>query len=181
LLAQAGRLRVDRAVAVILGAVDGLEAAWRVGIVHRDVKPANILITRDGTVKLVDLGLAARVRTDAGDKAATAIDHCQVDGTLAYLCPERARNPAGADHRADIYALGVTFFQLLTGRLPFTGDTGYEVLAAHACDPIPDRDTAAPDVPKGIYAVMSRMLAKNPAERFQTYDSLRNALLSAIA
>jgi ferredoxin len=177
LLAQAGRLSPDRAVAAVLGAVDGLDAAWQVGIVHRDVKPANILVARDGTVKLVDLGLAARVRTEAGDRSAPAASGTQVDGTLAYLCPDRARNPAGADHRADIYALGVTLYQLLTGRLPFTGSTGYEILAAHACDPVPDREVVAPDVPPGVFAVARRMMAKRPDDRYQTYTGLREALL----
>lgn len=172
LLVQAGRLQVDRVIGQMLGAVDGLEAALQLGIVHRDVKPANILVQRDGTVKLVDLGLAVQTRDDGNWSYPP---DTRGEGTVAYLCPERARNPAGADHRADIYALGVTFFQMLTGRFPYSGTTPYEVLAAHACDPLPDA-TTAPEIPPPVLQVIRRMLAKKAVDRFSTYAELRAAI-----
>lgn len=172
LLARSGVVAPDRVVAVARQVVDGLDAARQVGIVHRDVKPGNILLTRDGVAKLVDFGLAADLAVV--DPRASGQ---RVDGTVAYLCPDRARDPGAGDHRADIYALGITLFQLLTGRLPFTGSTGYEVLAAHASDPLPD----APEIPPRLRSVIERMTAKRPADRFQTYPELRAALTECLA
>ncbi|QJW97806.1 Serine/threonine protein kinase PrkC, regulator of stationary phase [Frigoriglobus tundricola] len=176
LLAQTGRIWWNRAVALLLQAVDGLEAAGKLGIVHRDVKPANILVTRDGTAKVVDLGLAVRIDPEHGP--ASDLSRSRVDGTVAYMCPERARNPAAVDLRADIYSLGITLFQMVTGRLPFTGTNAFEVIAAHACDPLPTAHEIATDVPPDISALVSRMAAKRPEDRFQSYNDVRAALLA---
>ena len=176
LLAQTGRIWWDRAVGLLLQAVDGLEAAWRLGIVHRDVKPANILVTRDGTAKMVDFGLAVRVDPGAAQSATQDSAHEWLDGTIAYMCPERARNPGSVDFRADIYSLGITFFQMVTGRLPFSGGSVFKVMTAHLRDPVPAAHDLVLDVPPAITAVIHRMTAKQLSDRYQTYDEVRAAL-----
>jgi serine/threonine protein kinase len=173
LITQTGRILPGRAVALALQMVDGLEAAWKLGIVHRDIKPANILVTREGTARLVDFGLAARVSADRPADAGAA----HVEGTVAYMCPELVKQPGAADHRADMYALGVTLYQMVTGKLPYTARTPPLMLMAHACAPVPDAREAVPDVPAELAAVIQKMMAKSPADRFGTYDALREALL----
>ena len=177
LLAQSGRIQADRALALLIHAVDGLEAAQRVGIVHRDVKPANILVTRDGTAKLVDLGLAIQVNTGDPSPSSAGGSNLQALGTIAYMCPERATNPDLVDHRADIYSLGVTLFQMVTGRLPYTGANSFEVMASHSCDPVPAAHALVPEVGREVSAVICRMIAKRPDDRYQTFADVRAALV----
>jgi serine/threonine protein kinase len=175
LLVQTGRILPDRAVVLALQMVSGLEAAWKLGIVHRDIKPANVLVARDGTARLVDFGMAVRLDADQPDGRGPL----RPEGTVAYMCPELARYPDQLDHRADIYSLGVTLFQMVTGRLPYQGANSFELMAAHAADPVPDPRGLAPDVPADLAAVIQRMMAKRPDDRFPTYDALRSALRAA--
>jgi hypothetical protein len=173
LIRRDGALPPATAVRVAQQVVDGLEAASYLGIVHRDVKPANILLTRDGQAKLADLGLAAvagRTRPDAPVVMA---------GTVAYLAPEQASGSSAADLRADVYSLGATLYHMLTGRLPFDGRSALDVLLKHAREPVVPPDALSPAVSPALSAVVVRMLAKDPADRFATYGQLRETLRAA--
>jgi serine/threonine protein kinase len=168
LIQQSGRLTLDRAVPIIRQVADGLSAAWALGIVHRDVKPGNILLTKDGRAKVADLGLAWVVnRADPTAKAPPA-----TEGTMAYMAPEQAVGSDRLDFRSDIYALGATFFHTVTGRLPFPGRSWQEVMMKHARTPIEPPHTLVPELGQACSAVISRMMAKDPADRYPDYAAL---------
>ncbi len=134
------------------------------GIVHRDIKPANLLVRRDGIVKLADMGLARAVdeSTETGiTRAGTTV------GTVDYMSPEQARNSKSADVRSDIYSLGCTWYHMLTGAPPFAEGSLTNKLHAHASRTPPDARDKNPAVPEGVVAVMQRMMAKDPADRYQ--------------
>ncbi len=169
LLARAGRLPADRVIAILLGVADGLASAHRLGVVHRDVKPGNILVGRDGTAKLVDLGLATMVH--GGGPTAGALE-----GTLAYMSPEQASTTTAVDARSDIYSLGVTFYHLVTGRLPFTGPSAAAVLLQHQHRPTPPLHEVAPGLSAELGRVVGVMMAKRPRDRYRTCDALSQAL-----
>jgi serine/threonine protein kinase len=159
-----GRLDPKRALRVAVNVAEALAAAWREGIVHRDVKPENILLAGDGSAKLIDFGLAV-VRGEENAEAHGTIDRRRV-GTVAYLAPEQARNSAAVDHRADVYALGATLYHALTGRLPFLGNTAAQVILRHLEDqPLPPR-ALVPDLPDALSRLVLRMMAKRPVDRF---------------
>lgn len=175
LIQQSGRLRCDKAARMALEVARGLEAAHKLDIVHRDVKPANILITRDGKAKLADLGLAiVGERMNGRMPSPSGADG--MAGTVAYMPPEQALAPAAVDFRADIYALGATLYHALTGQMPFRGATRAEVLHKHATEmPLPPHQVV-PGVDPALVPIVLKMLAKRPEERFQTYAELVDAL-----
>jgi serine/threonine protein kinase len=173
LIQQSGRLSLDRATEVMGQVVEGLAALWMVGAVHRDVKPGNILLTRCGTAKLADLGTAKLVEQAAGDEPETSD---VVAGTAAYLAPEQFLAPATVDHRADIYALGATFYEAVTGRKPFEGSSRADLLMKHARHkPIPPQEVLPALGPRASEVILT-MLAKDPDDRYQDADELREAL-----
>jgi serine/threonine-protein kinase len=150
---------------VVAQAAHGLAAAWAAGLVHRDVKPGNILLADAGGVKVADLGLA---RWHDDPTVGTGIV-----GTAAYMAPEQAVDPDKVDFRADIYALGATFYQALTGRLPFPGRTAAQMLVQHATKPLVPPDELAPDRVPPVYGrIVGRMMAKRPDDRYPSYDAL---------
>jgi hypothetical protein len=154
-----------------------LDYLHRQGVVHRDIKPANILLDRKVGVpaaKLTDLGLA---RATSEDEFRLTREGYTV-GTVDYMAPEQARNSALADTRSDIYSLGCTFFYVLTGQPPFPEGTLLERLYQHAEAPAPDVRQLNPAVPADLAAILQRMLAKRPEERFQTPAELLEALLA---
>ena len=166
-----GRLPAERVRSVGGQVLSALAAAHAEGIVHRDVKPANILVGADDAVKLADFGIAKSFSDAAAGMTAVGL----VMGTPSYLSPEQAAGHP-ATPRSDIYATGVVLFEALTGRPPFTGDTPTEVVAAHAGAPIPDIRSAAPGVPPSLAAVVERALAKNPADRYASATEMALAL-----
>lgn len=177
LISYCGRLRPDKAARVIGLVAEGLSAAQSLGIVHRDVKPGNILLARDGGVKLADLGLALVIHD-------TVLDGMDVEaslppmlaGTVAYVSPEQANAAGAVDHRADIYSLGATFYHAITGEMPFKGRSRMEILYKQAKEsPTPPQDLV-PGLDPAIAEIIAKMMAKDPAERYQTYEDLFAAL-----
>jgi serine/threonine protein kinase len=161
-----GPLSVPRACHYIRQAATGLQAAHEAGLIHRDVKPANIMLERNGTIRVLDLGLA-RFRTDI-DMLTLKYDEKNVLGTADYVAPEQALNSHDVDIRCDIYGLGGTFYYLLTGSPPFPGGKVAQKLIWHQVrQPTPVRATRG-DVPEELEAVIGRMMAKDPADRFQS-------------
>ena len=174
LIAQTGFVRTDRATDIIIQATHGLAAAWDLGIVHRDIKPGNLLVTKSGMVKLADLGLALNRSTTK--RPAQEFSGIPI-GTCAYMAPEQARSAHEVDFRADIYSLGATFYHAVTGRLPFSARHPQELLMKHAMEPLIPPHTLAPAlVDEQTSAVIVRMMAKDPDERFPSYAELIQAL-----
>jgi serine/threonine-protein kinase len=161
LIKREGRLPWRRALALAIQAADGLGAAHRMGIVHRDVKPANFLLTGDGQLKVADLGMAKRQQSGDLELTHSGV----VMGTPAYMAPEQAIDTRRAGPPADVYALGVSLFHLLCGRLPFQAETSNAMLLAHANNPVPDVRTLAIDVPEKLVALVKRLLDKEPNKR----------------
>lgn len=168
---EEGPLPADRARSIATQVLAALGAAHAQGIVHRDVKPANILVAEDGGVKLADFGIAKSF----SEVAAGLTMAGQVMGTPTYLSPEQAAGQS-ATPRSDLYALGVVLFETLTGRPPYTGDTPLAVVSAHATAPVPDIREVSPDVPGDLAAAIQRALSKDPAERFASAAEMTAAL-----
>lgn len=168
-----GRLGPERTVAVIEQVAAALDTAHSVGLIHRDIKPKNILVTaaRD-FVYLIDFGLArAQTDTELTGTGATM-------GTVAYLAPERFRGTT--DHRADVYSLACVLYECLTGSRPFPGDSLEEQLNAHVNTPPPRASIIAPGVPPALDAVIARGMAKDPQARYQSAMELAEAARAAL-
>jgi serine/threonine protein kinase len=171
LISQSGRLSLNRASQVMRQIVDGLAALWALGAVHRDVKPGNILMTRAGTAKLADFGSAVLVEESSKDPEMRD----EVAGTAAYMAPEQFLAPSVVDHRADVYALGATFYEAVTGRMPFEGSSRADLLMKHAKElPLPPHELL-PELGPRVSDVILTMMAKDPDDRYQNADELRQA------
>ncbi|MGA2035202.1 MAG: SUMF1/EgtB/PvdO family nonheme iron enzyme, partial [Thermoguttaceae bacterium] len=164
-----GPLPLREAAECILQAARGLQYAHGKGIVHRDIKPGNLLLDKDGMVKILDMGLARMTGPDAalgGPERLTTTG--QVMGTCDYMAPEQAFDSHNVDLRADIYSLGCTLYRLLTGSPPYARESLMQILVAHREDPIPSLRQARPEVPSALDAVFQKMLAKQPEDRQQS-------------
>jgi serine/threonine protein kinase/formylglycine-generating enzyme required for sulfatase activity len=173
-----GALPVEDACRVIRSAARALQHAHENGLVHRDVKPSNLMQTADGSVKLLDLGLALLRSADSADPTQLSAERGVV-GTNDYMAPEQWRNSSKVDARADQYSLGCTLYFLLAGEPPFarqSGVTHFEKMEAHLTRPAPDPSGSRPEVPPGLDAVVRRMLAKSPDDRFPTMADVIDAL-----
>ncbi|MBQ0923196.1 Stk1 family PASTA domain-containing Ser/Thr kinase [Saccharopolyspora endophytica] len=158
ILDRGGKLPLAMAISVMQPVLSALASAHRAGMVHRDVKPENVLIGKDGSVKVADFGLV-RAAAEAGTTSGSVIL-----GTVAYLSPEQVTTGA-ADARTDVYAAGIVLYELLTGRPPFTGDTAMSVAYQHVNDDVPPPATTSPEVPDALDALVLRATRRDPAER----------------
>ncbi len=166
MLHQRGSLSEGEALSIGHQIASALAHAWEAGIVHRDVKPENFLCTKEGVAKLCDLGIA-KAPSDAGlTQDGTAL------GTPRYIAPEQARGLETVDYRADIYSLGASLYHMLSGVPPFDGPTGPAIMLKHVNESLPSLKKRAPHVSRGTVQVVERMLAKDPAKRYQKPDDL---------
>jgi serine/threonine protein kinase/type 1 glutamine amidotransferase len=173
-----GPLPVVHACSFIHQAALGLQHAHERGMVHRDIKPANLILSRDGKkhiVKVLDFGLAKVSSEGQTDSALTR--EGQMLGTPDYIAPEQIRDAQSADIRADIYSLGCTFYYLLTGGPPFGGDHLWDIYQAHFSMDATPLNLERPEVPVEVAALVAKMMAKEPAKRFQTPGEVAQALL----
>jgi tRNA A-37 threonylcarbamoyl transferase component Bud32 len=162
ILKRQGRIAPDIALRIVIQMAKALDHAWQAGIIHRDVKPDNIMIARDGTAKLADLGLA-RSSLDEAEAVAAG----KALGTPDYVSPEQARGKQDLDTRSDIYSLGATLFHMVTGTVPYAGETPAEIVGKHVNAPVPSARAANAQVPEALSAAIAKMMAKDPAERYQ--------------
>jgi serine/threonine-protein kinase len=172
LINRGGPLDEERALLLAQQVTRALDHAYRNGLVHRDVKPENVIITRDGVAKLCDLGLA-RLEEHGPEGAAKM-------GTPSYISPEQARGDADVDIRSDIYSLGATIFDMLAGRPPFEAETPGALLAKHLTQPPPSVRSLAPDVSPATEAIVAKCLAKRREDRYQTPAEMLKALDDAV-
>ena len=163
-----GALDPIEATRIVADVCRGLSAAHRAGIVHRDIKPGNILLTADNTAKLGDFGLARSL-----EPVGEVVTHVgQVVGTPSFMSPEQCQSEP-VDARADIYALGATYYALLTGRGPYADSTTMpRVMFAHCYRPVPDPREILPGLPEACAAIVLRAMAKGPSCRYQTAEEM---------
>jgi WD40 repeat protein len=178
LVQERGPLPVAEACGYVRQAALGLQHAHERGMVHRDVKPDNLILTvgpgasGPGSIKVLDFGLAALLAERGDEPTETNL----VMGTPDYMAPEQAEDPRSADIRADVYSLGCTLYYLLTGRVPYPGATSLRTILAHREQPVPSVRHTCPDVPAELARVLGRLLAKKPGDRYQTPAEVAAAL-----
>jgi serine/threonine-protein kinase len=174
LLQEGHRLLPERSLEIIDGVLRALDYSHQAGIVHRDIKPGNVMVTRNGDIKVMDFGIA-RAMSDA---QATMTQTAQVIGTAQYLSPEQARGER-VDSRSDLYSTGCLLYELLCGRPPFTGDSPVAIAYQHVREnPVPP-SRVDPDVPAWADAIVLKAMAKAPADRYQTAADMRADLQRA--
>jgi serine/threonine-protein kinase len=173
LVRDKGPLPVAEACEYVRQAALGLAHAHEKGLIHRDIKPSNLLVSRDGVVKISDLGLVL-VDDPAAPGGSRLTKEGLTVGTPDFLAPEQARNPRAADGRADVYALGCTFYYLLTGEVPFPGGTPTEKMVRHGREsvPMPTR----PDLPSPVAGILAKMTARRPDDRYMSPGEAARAL-----
>jgi formylglycine-generating enzyme required for sulfatase activity/tRNA A-37 threonylcarbamoyl transferase component Bud32 len=175
-LAPRGSLPVAEACAYARQAALGLQCAHEQGLVHRDIKPHNLMRTPDGAVKILDFGLARVLREQAAQQHGQLTGEGAVVGTADYIAPEQARDSRQADIRADIYSLGCTLYHLLSGRVPFPQGTAIDKIVQHSIDDPEPLSRLRPGLPTGLVLVVDKMMAKRPADRYQTPAEVAAAL-----
>jgi beta-lactam-binding protein with PASTA domain/tRNA A-37 threonylcarbamoyl transferase component Bud32 len=176
LLRDDRRLLPERALEITDGVLRALDYSHRAGIVHRDIKPGNVMLNRSGEIKVMDFGIARAV----ADTQATMTQTAQVIGTAQYLSPEQARGER-VDARSDLYSVGCLLYELLTGRPPFTGDSPVAIAYQHVREnPIPP-SRVDPDLPSWADAIVLRAMEKDPADRYQSAADMRSDIQRAMS
>jgi len=170
-----GPLPLEEAVNFTMQLAEALEHAHQRSVVHRDIKPSNVLVTGNGQLKLVDMGLARMHQVKASDAELTATGVTL--GTFDYISPEQAKDPRSADVRSDLYSLGCTLFFMLTGRPPFPDGTVLQKLLSHSSEPPPSLLALRGDLDPELAELVEKLLAKQPSQRHQTPGELIGALL----
>ncbi|MBS0209702.1 MAG: protein kinase [Planctomycetes bacterium] len=181
-LSKHGPLSIEQAMNCVMQAARGLQYAHDQGIIHRDIKPGNILIDRKGGVKILDLGLA-RLQNGLGhvDDGAGLTMSGQVMGTVDYMSPEQAHDTRSADHRSDIYSLGCTLYRLITNKVPYQADTILQKILAHREQPVPSLRTLRPEASERLDQLCQRMLAKRPEDRPASMNDVAKAIEGLLA
>lgn len=169
-------ISIDEAIRIILSVGSALKYAHRMGMVHRDVKPANVMIDKQGSVILTDFGIAKIFAGGAGTQLTAS---GAMVGTPSYMSPEQGLGQAG-DERSDIYSLGVMLYQMVTARLPFEADTPLAVVLKHVNEPPPPPRQVNPETPEIVERIIVKALAKNPDERYQHVGDMLNDLKRAM-
>jgi eukaryotic-like serine/threonine-protein kinase len=165
-----GPMEVLRALNYTIQAAEGLDAAFKQGVVHRDIKPQNILVSNKGMVKIADFGLSRSMDTP------TITTSDKFMGTAYYTAPEQVQHGHSADTRSDLYSLAVVFFESLAGHPPYTGGGVVDIVFKHLNDPVPSIRRVRPDVPPALDTFFERALAKSPPARYQTPREFVQAL-----
>jgi len=164
-----GAMKPSTAVAVTINVATALNYAWqKAKLVHRDIKPDNIFLSNAGEVKVGDLGLAKSMAEDSPQMTSTGM----VMGTPHYMSPEQVLAERNMDFRSDMYSLGATLFHMLTGTTPYSGDSAMAVTMKHVSEPPPSITKACPNCPHRLAKIVTRMMAKKPSDRYQSYDEL---------
>jgi serine/threonine-protein kinase len=167
---KAGIFNIEETLQILGAIAPALDEAHAKGIVHRDIKPSNILFDKRGNPYISDFGIAKLTQAQAGNVTGSAII-----GTPAYMAPEQAQG-IEVDGRADIYALGIILFEMLTGKQPYEADTPMAVAIKHITDPVPHIRQTNPKLPEGMETIIQKAMAKNKNERFSTAIEMTNAL-----
>ncbi len=176
LLRDDRRLLPERALEITDGVLRALDYSHRAGIVHRDIKPGNVMLNRQGEIKVMDFGIARAI----ADTQATMTQTAQVIGTAQYLSPEQARGER-VDARSDLYSVGCLLYELLTGRPPFTGDSPVSIAYQHVREaPIPP-SAVDPELPAWADAIVLRAMEKDPADRYQSAADMRSDIQRALS
>jgi serine/threonine-protein kinase len=170
-LLQSGPLPLEQAVDYIAQVLSALSYAHARGVVHRDLKPPNMMVTPGGAVKLMDFGIAKMT----ADQKLTRTG-CTV-GSLYYMSPEQIKGALDIDPRSDLYSLGVSFYEMVTGARPFQGDSEFSIMSAHLQTNPPPPIQLVPNLPPALSDLIIMSLEKDPARRFQTAEAFRNALI----
>lgn len=168
-----GALSQRDAEQVMMGVLNALEYSHRMGIIHRDIKPGNIMISEQGVVKVMDFGIARAI----DDSAATMTQSQGVVGTAQYLSPEQARGES-VDMRSDLYSAGCVLYEMLTGRPPFTGDSAVAIAYQHVSEVATPPSTIVPGLPKMWDSICAKAMAKDRQNRYATASEFKNDLLT---
>jgi len=169
LIEEMGRLNIYQAAEYAANIALALSHAHKHGIIHRDVKPHNILISDDGRVKVTDFGIAQAVT------ASTLTYSGEILGSVHYFSPEQARGGA-TDEKSDIYSLGIVLYEMLTGRIPYSGESPVSVAVKHLQEPFPDPEEVNPQIPRALCQIVRKAVEKDPRYRFQTAREMADAL-----
>ena len=162
-ITQLGHLGSRETIEIAIQVAQGIGAAHQNRIIHRDIKPQNMILSNDGKVKVADFGIARAVTSQTISS--------QAIGSVHYISPEQARGEF-TDERSDIYSLGITIYEMITGRLPFEGDTAVSVALAHLEEPVTPPGIFNPDIPAGLEKIILKCVEKDPEDRYQTIDLL---------
>ena len=168
-----GRLPLTLALSITIQVAIALDFAHKNGVIHRDIKPSNVMFTKDGRVKLLDLGIAKVLYDAAPEARKVGI------GTLVYMPPEQTRDAAGVDNRADVYSLGATLYKMITGQPPFKKKSVEAMVRAIRREALPDPRIHNADIPERIFDILQVAMAKKPENRFQTVKEMQEELVDA--
>jgi serine/threonine-protein kinase len=169
-----GAMPVPRAIELFCHALEGIEHAHKMGIIHRDIKPANLMLSQEGTIKVMDFGIARVLGTARLTRQGSVV------GTIEYMSPEQVQGEEG-DARSDIYSLGILFYEMLTGRVPFHSTSEFALMKAQIEEAPPPPRMFAPHIPVAVEQAIMRALAKKPDARYQSAGEFRASVLRSQA